>query len=471
MKTRMIRSMLLSILICMFAITGCTTSKKADGQSKMEKEEADVVSISNIGGKDVMPIGGFFGPYVHSYNEDVRSFPNYISDEIFKMIADSGTNLIMYTMTDYGEHPDAMNTYLDLAEKNNLGVFITDKRISEAYGNREVDKKAVLQQLSNYCNHPAFCGIYLIDEPYTGYYSPREDGNTISKYSNIAKYLHDELDMITYGNLLPIYSVANGAETYERYVAEWCESIHPKMLLWDYYICDNGYASNEGYFFNLSIMKKYAEKYNIPFWTYIQTGGRWSEIDPYIGTDDYHPNEEEFNWNVNTCLAYGTKGLVYYTLIQPESEAFFTEKDGDFHTGGLIGCMGNKNQWYSYAQNISKHIRVIDEVLMNSVNKGVIVHGEQAKQELKNNEYVLESGTFNELQSVTGDAMVGCFNYNGKTALYVVNYSMEYAQNIQVKFDAKCKIQMVQNAEKSYISAKNLTLDMDPGEGVLLVLN
>ena len=34
---------------------------------------------------------------------------------------------------------------------------------------------------------------------------------------------------------------------------------------------------------------------------------------------------------------------------------------------------GNKNQWYYYAQNINKHIAAIDEVLMKSVHKGIVL--------------------------------------------------------------------------------------------------
>lgn len=127
--------------------------------------------------------------------------------------------------------------------------------------------------------------------------------------------------------------------------------------------------------------------------------------------------------------------------------------------------------WYNFAQNINKHIEVIDEVLMNSVNKGVIITGEQAKKDMElATSCVIDSGAFQELLSVTGDAMVGCFNYNGKTALYVVNYSMEYAQHITLNLNEAHDVTVMQNAETSYVNAKNLQLDMAAGEGVLVVI-
>ena len=83
---------------------------------------------------------------------------------------------------------------------------------------------------------------------------------------------------------------------------------------------------------------------------------------------------------------------------------------------------------------------------------------------------LIESGKFQELQKVTGDTMVGCFNYNGKTALYVVNYDMEYAQKITLELNASHNIAMIQEAETNYVKGQTIPLDLAAGEGVLLVI-
>ena len=156
--------------------------------------------------------------------------------------------------------------------------------------------------------------------------------------------------------------------------------------------------------------------------------------------------------------------------MQPYQFTLAEEGKWDFERNGILGAMGNQTQWYYYAQEINKHIAAIDEVLMNSVNKGVIVSGEQAKADMSLTTCEIKDGTFHQLKSVTGDAMVGCFNYQGKTALYVVNYSMEHAQKITLTFDGSQNVKMIQNAEESYVKGKALTLDMAAGEGILLVL-
>ena len=112
----------------------------------------------------------------------------------------------------------------------------------------------------------------------------------------------------------------------------------------------------------------------------------------------------------------------------------------------------------------------IDSVLMNSVNKGVIVSGDKAKKETKGISYIIEEASWRQLSSVTGDAMIGCFNYNGKTALYVVNYDTANAQMVTLDFLSKSNMKVVQNAKTTYVSTNKLPLSMNAGEGILIVL-
>ena len=227
----------------------------------------------------------------------------------------------------------------------------------------------------------------------------------------------------------------------------------------------------EVYFYNMDVIRKAADDRNLPFWAFIQAGSQWNDgwekketILPYF------PNEPQFNWNVNTSLAFGAQGIQYFPLVQPIQFTLSTTDEGDYERNGILGGMGNKTRWYGYAQKINKHIAEIDEVLMNSVHKGIIVSGEQAVKDMSMTTCVIEEGTFNQLQSVSDGAMIGCFNYQGKTALYVVNYSFEDAQDIELGFDGVQKVTMIQDAKTSLVETDKLTLQMAAGEGVLLVI-
>ena len=466
---------LFSVLICAVLLIGCSASganKSETNAQVMEKEESKAISISFIGGKDVMPIAGYFGPYVHAYSADGNVFPDYITDEYYQLIADSGINLVVYSTTNYASLPDAVKKNLELGEKYEVGIFVTDNNVLGKVEKDEISAEEVAKEIINYSDYKAFCGLYLVDEPQASYYLLGDGNKLLPKYEQLADVLHNELDILTYTNAFPIMEYDKNKENYEKYIEEFCDTLQPKMLCWDFYPFDKFREGKmEVYFYNMDLIRKEAQERDIPFWTFIQAGSQWNDNWEELPSEKpYWPNEFQFNWNINTCLAFGAQGIQYFPLIQPYQFTLADNGGWDFERNGILGGMGNKTQWYYYAQTNNKHIEAIDEVLMNSVNKGVIVNGEQAEKDMSLTNCVVESGSFNQLKSVTGDTMVGCFNYNGKTALYVVNYSFENAQKITLKFEGSQNIKKIQNAETSYVKGKALTLDMAAGEGVLLVL-
>ncbi len=465
---------ILSMLMCAVMLAGCAasgTSKSSSDSIVMEKEESRAVSFSYIGGDDVMPITGYWGPYELTRSSDGNVFPYYFTDDIYQMIGESGINLISYSQTDYATSPDTLKKSMDLADKYGIGVFVTDSNIINKAGQDEITKQEVAKELVNYMDHNAFCGLYLVDEPQATYYSMGDGSRLLQKYEQLADVLHNELDMVTYSNLFPIFDEKE-KENYEKYVNDFCDIFQPKVLMWDFYPFEEKRDGDMRlYLYNISLIREKAQELGIPFWTYVPAGSQWNDSWEELASKlPYYPNEYQTNWNVNTCLAMGSQGIQYFPLLQVYQFALAENGGWDFQRNGLIGAMGNKNQWYYYAQKINKHIAAIDEVLMNSVNKGIIVNGAQAIKDTELTTCVIGSGTFNQLKSVSGEAMVGCFNYNGKTALYVVNYSFENAQHITLEFTGSQNIRMIQNAETSYVKGESLTLDMAAGEGILLVL-
>lgn len=465
---------LLSVLMCAVLVMGCSASGTSETNSDsvvMEKEESKAVSVSYIGGKDVMPITGYWGPYELTSSVDGNVFPYYITEEYYQMIAESGINLIVYSQPDYATSPDVVEKSLDYADKYGLGMFVTDNNILKKVEQDDITKEEVAKELVNYMDHNAFCGLYLVDEPQATYYSMGDGSRLLQKYEVLADVLHNELDMLTYSNLFPIFDEKE-KENYEKYVDDFCDIFQPKVLMWDFYPFEEKRDGDMRlYLYNISLIREKAEELGIPFWTYVPAGSQWNDSwEELPSVLPYYPNEFQTNWNVNTSLAMGAQGIQYFPILQVYQFTLAENGGFDFQRNGLIGAVGNKNQWYYYAQKINKHIATIDEVLMNSVNKGIILSGEQAIKDAELVTCVIESGTFNQLKSVSGDAMVGCFNYNGKTALYVVNYSYENAQHIKLDFGGTQNVRMIQNAETSYVKGKSLTLDMAAGEGILLVL-
>ena len=460
-----------SLMVCMLlAQFGCAS--KEIGKVKiepMEPEESYAVSYDIIGGKDVMPVGGYYGPYSAAYSPDAQPLPNFRTDEYMKAIADAGVNMIIHTSGDTSG--SSGKKLLDLAAKYGVGVYVHDTSILKMRTQESISVAAINEKLSAYRNHSAFCGIYMVDEPggltYKYNVSGRVDDN-MEDYIELTRIIKEEFDVDFYSNLIRIEAKSQ-EEAYEGYLKEYCESMHPTYMSFDLYLWEDGNTKSI-YLFNTAMAREYAQKYKIPFWSYIQCGKDFEQkVD-----DDFvpGPHEGQFDWSINVSLAMGAQGIEYFTLFQPH---YFSEvgEDGGyrFDVSGMIGAKGNKNQWYYFAQDISKQISAVDAVLMNSVNKGVLASGKEARSDISDARGVMMEGTsWRELADIEGNTLVGCFNYQGKTALYVVNYDHEYAQDIKLKFHDKYNMQVTQDGETDYLNTSSLTLKMKAGDGALIVL-
>lgn len=463
----LVGSLLLSNLV------GCSEEKKVI--EPMEAEESFAISSDAIGGDDVMPISGYYGPYANVVSLNGVTLPNLVSEEFFKALADCGVNLVSHSITDYATAPQIVERILEYGEKYGIGIVIKDETLIEL-GQENVSLAEISLQLSKYMNSPAFAGIYICDEPYTDtYHTANVPDRDIHRYEKIAPILNQQFDFLNYQNALGGSELKTVHGDYKAYLYEYCETLKPDYLSFDFYPFIYGEKTEEElphtmYFNNLSVARLVAQEKGIPFWVFIQAGGNFSDAGEAFDTEEYYPNEWQFDWNINTCLAFGAQGLNYFSLMQPYHFSYAESEPYDFERNGMIGVAGNKNRWFYYAKNISSHLSAIDNVLMNSVSKGVLASGDDAIEDTSYADYAMLDGTsWRELKSVEGDAIVGCFNYQGKTALYVVNYSYEYAQLIDLTFEDEYDITMIQGGETSKIKSDGMTLDMAAGEGVLLV--
>ena len=81
---------------------------------------------------------------------------------------------------------------------------------------------------------------------------------------------------------------------------------------------------------------------------------------------------------------------------------------------------------------------------------------------------VLDS--YRELKSVSGEALVGCFDYEGAPAYYVVNYSTETKNDVTLRFTDNYGYDVYQRATLASVHGTTMKLTLAPGEGALVVL-
>lgn len=462
---------ILLIAVMLLQVTGCSmvTGKGKSEEvviEAMEPAEVYKYSFDAIGGEDVMPIIAFYGPATSAYSYNGNTLPDYYSEEFFELIAGTGINMIGYNGTDYKSYPTHVVKMLELAEENGMGLLVNDSRILTG----DLTIEQIDTYINDYSNYPAYCGNYIKDEPYhTEYRNTADKGVFVEDFASIFTKM-TELGHFGYGNLFPIGLGPD--EAYEQYVSDYLKLCNPVYLGYDLYPFnkEEGLQNSENYFKNIFVMRKAAEEAGLPYYAFAQCGSQWNDNQLHFDTEGYYPNRGQFFWNVGTLLACGAKGIQYFMLIQPYWFAYSLTEPFDFQRNGLIGAWGNKTRWYYYAQDMNAQIAAVDEVLMNAANVGVIATTEDVKTHMGDaGEYLMGGTSWRELKGASGEALIGCFNYQGKTALYVVNYDMEYAQKINLDFVKNCNVTVIQDAKESNISGNNLELTLSAGNSALVV--
>ena len=449
-------------------------NKKSDNKKIIESCKDIILPGSN----GVMPIAGYYGPH-RPFTRRGYTSPDYMEEKYFQMIADAGINLINYIEYTYQENPQVYHEALEMAEKYDIGLFVIDRSIKADMSDEEISAC-----ISKYCGYKSFAGLHIADEPSTEYFPRKLEGTdqTLSRRlleteSERSKRINSYDNMIGYTNILPLYFwMKSTPEDYERYVKEFIESFAPKVLSYDHYpFClyydGLGYEKAiPGYFKNFSIIYKYAKEYGLPIWSFIQAGGNWDKA--FKEVDCYYPNQEQLLWLVNISLAYGSKGIQYYPLIQIYNVAIRPDRTLDPDRAGIIGPDGKPTRYFEYAKHANAQIAVVDEILLECENEGMIATGEAILPTNGLPEYFKEA-SYREMISVESEekgVIIGCFDYHDKTVLYVVNYDWVEQQKVTLHFDGTYTYKLLALGCEEEQIGEECKLNLSAGAAMLIVV-
>ena len=475
-----------------------------------KREVLPVYSLSYdyLGGKDVMPIGGFYGLYASGGSDEGNAAPNLLSEEYFKIVSEAGINMIVYSVDrwSYGDKANGLTAAFDVIENNvkkygdeyRMGYFVEAHNVAANLGTHQehLDVSKVnwdflpdlVKELNEY---DCVLGILAQDEPF---------GHQLENIQSLREAFYsidgiEEMDMDVYLNALNYWEGENahygvpGDRSHANYVknlfASNTEGAGLKMLSLTQYPFESANTKEStvtalGYS-RLARYRSYAKEYKVPFWRMLQAGGQWNDLAQWIPSVDPYPSEGELLYDVNLALAFGCKSIQYFPLLQPLHFAYEKDENGnltyDFENrSGLIGADGNLTRWYYFAKRANEQVKAVDHVLMNAENEKIIVHGKTAQKymidESDCTEGLQKDGGYYELKKVSGDECVaGCFNYGGKTALYVVNYDRVNKGDVVLDFDGNYKYTVIQRATEKQCVGERLQLRLDFGEGALIVLD
>ena len=355
----------------------------------------------------------------NAFRDPTQQNPNHITDEQYALLKDAGFTHGMGLL----EHgADVALRALSLAEKYGLQYYVRDE-INWA----DILKKDFYylnaENYRKYTQFSSFAGVYIHDEP------------NASKYPQLDEMVQGYYDFFQGAgeplvNLLPTY--ANhieqlGAKDYEDYIRKYIEKVPTTYVMYDHYpfrVRNDGVeVFNSDYLYNASVVAELCREYGREMRTFVQA----CNVDKVSA--DF---TDEMLWlQIHTCLAYGSRAIVYYY--------YWGDEEG--RHDGLMDWFGNPQPIYYGAKKIHAQLKGYEGYLCECAwEKTLYLKGKKAHT--NEVEFARFNCGENGIFTAEYDGLVGVFNYHGKKAYYAVNYVLpksglknEFSFDLQGKYD------------------------------------
>ena len=288
---------------------------------------ADVIpspdELPLTGGPD-FPIGIFWPPH-----------PYASTQQRYAEIADAGFNFVI--TGNYAGDGNIFQHQLGLARDTGLKVLISDdiqiRNMSRwfAISDNPSDfltvtpgeaRELYTRARDAYGPYSSLAGFNHYDEPGPGWFG------TLARTLAVARELAPQL--LPYINLFPSDDPA--------YYQQFVDVVKPSLVSFDRYPLLSEGREDANYFHNWAIVRKAALSADLPAWIFIQT---------LSYNNHREPTAAEMLWQVNISLAYGAKGIQYFTYWTPEAAR------GEGFGPALITVDGKRTPRYAAAKQIN----------------------------------------------------------------------------------------------------------------------
>lgn len=417
-----------ALLLCGLMVAGMTLGVQA------AKEANPMYTKGRVSARDfvIMPWGG-----MPELNKIGSFWPNAFWDGVPKMDA------AMKDLWEVGFNTTGFASLdtIKYARKYGLSVIATGSPITENMSEAEA-LTAAAKFLAPYRNDHALLGIYIKDEPNT------------SAFPMLAKaakaILTADREKLPYINLLPNYATNEqlGADSYGDYIDKFVQQCRPAFLSYDNYSLFEGRGLDaDRYYSNLEAMRAKALQYHLPFWNIVLGNSHFEYAEPTQAT---------IYLQVYTSLAYGVKGLAYFT--------YYTPPIGSYRLAA-IDQFGRKTKTWDYIRTANLQIHQLAPVYLKlqSVNVFHTPNVPTGSRGLDSSRY---------LQSITGqDLLVGEFQGPDRTPyIMVVNKSLTNSSSFHPVFKQKGTVMCVNAYRGTTGEHGGENVFLAPGQGMLLFL-
>jgi len=247
---------------------------------------------------------------------------------------------------------------LDKAHEKDIKVIICDSR---GYWNN-LDKgeeeyvKGFNEALADFGSHPAIVGFHVGDEPdrkafknaCRAYRIQKELAPQLSPFVNLLAWWREEE---------PIRELVGYAD-WELYLETFIKDANADLLCYDFYRQMN--PNNEdwdSYFTNLNYYNNVSLKSNIPYWTTLLSVGHFR----------YRcPNLDDFRWQINSAVAHGAKGILWFFIYGRNIESNYRYAP--------IDEFGKKTLTYDWLAYAIKMFRLQFDGIINDLELQNVYH-------------------------------------------------------------------------------------------------
>lgn len=294
-----------------------------------------------VGGPD-FPIGAFWPPP-----------PSQITPERYQEVADAGFTFLVNG--NYLWDPTGIRYALGIAEQAGLKMLVAGDPLEVAlaanfwaegdptgYHPRigpDDTATALRAILATYQGYPAFAGLGLVDEPAANRFGTL--ATLVAAVRELAPAALPYLNLRRLGQPYgPWGTPGMDAPTYATYLQQAVDTLAPALLSFDRYPFGTGGGEDPGYFQNWAIVRAAGLRAGIPTWIYVQSLR-------YAG--HRLPTAAELAWQVNISLAYGAKGVQYFTYWTPDP----SRGSGFVGAQGLLTVDGARTPLYDAARALN----------------------------------------------------------------------------------------------------------------------
>ncbi len=352
-----------------------------------------------------------------------------------KEIRDCGFNLAGFVAPDD----------LDKVSKAGLQCLVIEGTNVVGDAEAQLDEKEIAKRVealvARTAKHPAVFGYYLRDEPSAGAYPGL--GRWADAYRKAAP------EALAYINLLPNYASAGqlGVPTYEEYLESFVKTVKPKFISYDHYALMDDGSLRGGYYQNLEAVRKLALKHDLPFWNIVLSNSHFRYAEP---------TPAGFRFQLYTTLAYGGRGISYFTYFAPQI--------GNYRLAP-IDQFGHKTPTWDMLRNVNLQLHKLGPtyITLKSVN---VFHHPNVPEGCSG------IGTSKYLASVSGDdLLVGEFEGPGGVPyVMVVNKSLHVSTAFGVAFKEPGQVNRVSAYTGATGSWGGEDCWLAAGQGMLLCL-